>query len=241
MRGNRARPVLRGGGRSNAPGLPGELVGSYKHGGQEWRPAGQPKLVKVHDFIDPHLGEVNPSGVYDVVTDTGWVGVGTDHDTSAFAVNTIRSWWTSARRDGYPHATRLLITADGGGSNGYRTRAFKTELAQLAEQTGLTIRRPPPPKEGSSPTGPTPPDLGLCDVEGGASSRCSVARCGRRGLHTGRAQGSRRPGRWLSGSPSSAGPCLPPRGWRSLGKSSGRRSGESPPARPGAGGCARLS
>ena len=116
-----------------------QLVGRYKNGGREWRPAGAPEAVKVHDFIDPQLGKVNPYGVYDVAADTGWVAVGTDHDTCAFAVNTIRSWWTSVGRAGYPHATRLLITADGGGSNGYRTRAFKTELAQLAAQTGLTI------------------------------------------------------------------------------------------------------
>ncbi len=116
-----------------------ELVGNYKNGGREWRPAGQPEPVKVHDFIDPELGKANPYGVYDVSADTGWVTVGTDHDTSAFAVNTIRSWWTSTGRADYPRATRLLITADGGGSNGHRTRAFKTELAQLAEQTGLMI------------------------------------------------------------------------------------------------------
>jgi hypothetical protein len=116
-----------------------ELVGNYKNSGREWRPAGQPEPVKVHDFIDPELGKANPYGVYDLSTDTGWVTVGTDHDTSAFAVNTIRSWWTSMGRTAYPHATRLLITADGGGSNGYRLRAFKTELATLATETGLTI------------------------------------------------------------------------------------------------------
>src|SRR4249919_3504626 len=80
----------------------------------------------------PRAGQGKPVGVYDVSADTGWVSVGTDHDTSAFAVNTIRSWWTSTGQAGYPHASRLLITADGGGSNGYRTRAWKTELAQLA-------------------------------------------------------------------------------------------------------------
>ena len=116
-----------------------ELVGNYKNGGREWHPAGQPEQVKVHDFIDRELGKANPYGVYDVAADTGWVSVGTDHDTAAFAVNTIRSWWTSTGQGDYPHATRLLITADGGGSNGHRTRAFKTELAALAEQTGLSI------------------------------------------------------------------------------------------------------
>jgi len=116
-----------------------ELVGNYKNGGQEWRPAGVPERVKVHDFIDPALGKANPYGVYDLSTDTGWVSVGTDHDTSAFAVNTIRTWWTTTGQGAYPDATELLITADGGGSNGYRTRAWKTELAALADQTGLTI------------------------------------------------------------------------------------------------------
>jgi hypothetical protein len=116
-----------------------ELVGNYKNGGREWRPARAPEQVKVHDFIDPALGKANPYGVYDVAADTGWVSVGTDHDTSAFAVNTIRSWWHGIGKDTYPGATRLLISADGGGSNGYRTRAFKTELAVLATETGLTI------------------------------------------------------------------------------------------------------
>ena len=116
-----------------------ELVGSYRNGGAEWRPAGQPEQVKVHDFIDPALGKANPYGVYDLAADTGWVSVGTDHDTAAFAVNTIRSWWHTTGRAVYPGATRLLITADGGGSNGYRTRLWKTELADLAAETGLAI------------------------------------------------------------------------------------------------------
>ena len=134
----RARPVLRGAGRSNAPGLPGELVGQYKNAGAEWRPAGDPEQVKVHDFIDPALGKANPYGVYDLGADTGCVAVGTDHDTAAFAVATIRRWWQSAAA-AYPHASRLLITADGGGSNGYRTRLWKTELGALAAETGLRI------------------------------------------------------------------------------------------------------
>jgi len=116
-----------------------ELVGPYKNGGAEWRPAGDPEPVKVHDFIDPELGKANPYGVYDLAADTGWVSVGTDHDTAAFAVETIRRWWQTAGTTAYPHASRLLITADGGGSNGYRTRLWKTELAALAAQTGLTI------------------------------------------------------------------------------------------------------
>jgi len=116
-----------------------ELVGHYKNGGQEWRPAGDPEQVKVHDFIDPSLGKANPYGVYDLGADTGWVSVGTDHDTAAFAVATIRRWWNSAGAQRYPNASRLLVTADGGGSNGYRTRLWKTELAALATDTGLTI------------------------------------------------------------------------------------------------------
>ena len=116
-----------------------ELVGEFKNNGREWHPKGAPTPVNVHDFKDPTLGKVNPYGVYDVAADTGWVSVGVDHDTSAFAVNTIRSWWNQAGRHRYPQAKRLLITADGGGSNGYRTRLWKTELAQLAAETGLVI------------------------------------------------------------------------------------------------------
>ena len=116
-----------------------ELVGPFQNKGAEWRPQGEPEQVRVHDFKDPDLGKANPYGVYDLAANTGWVAVGTDHDTSAFAVNTIASWWHSNGRHAYPAASRLLITCDGGGSNGYRTRAWKTELAQLADQTGLQI------------------------------------------------------------------------------------------------------
>ncbi|QSE81054.1 ISAzo13 family transposase [Rhodococcus koreensis] len=116
-----------------------ELVGSYKNGGREWAAAGQPEHVKVHDFVDPALGKANPYGVYDLAADAGWVSVGTDHDTAAFAVATIGRWWDAVGSGTYPHAGRLLICADGGGSNGYRTRAWKTELAALAARTGLTI------------------------------------------------------------------------------------------------------
>lgn len=116
-----------------------ELVGPYKNAGTEWRPAGDPEQVKVHDFIDANLGKANPYGVYDLAADTGWVSVGTDHDTAAFAVSTIRRWWHAVKTASYPHASRLLITADGGGSNGYRTRLWKTELAALAAETGLAI------------------------------------------------------------------------------------------------------
>lgn len=116
-----------------------ELVGEYKNAGREWHPAGQPVEVDTHDFPDKTLGKVVPYGIYDLAANTGWVNVGTDHDTAAFAVESIRRWWNGAGHLAYPHAARLLITADAGGSNGYRTRAWKTELAALAAQTGLTI------------------------------------------------------------------------------------------------------
>ena len=116
-----------------------ENVGNFKNGGREWRPRGEPERVNVYDFIDKELGKVTPYGVYDIAADVGWVSVGTDHDTAAFAVQTIRTWWQKAGQPAYPSASRLLICADGGGSNGYRTRLWKTELAALAEQTGLEI------------------------------------------------------------------------------------------------------
>jgi hypothetical protein len=116
-----------------------ENVGNFKNGGREWRPAGSPGRVNVHDFKDKELGKVTPYGVYDVTANAGWVSVGTDHDTAAFAVQTVRTWWQKAGQPAYPGATRLLICADGGGSNGYRTRLWKTELAALAAETGLEI------------------------------------------------------------------------------------------------------
>ena len=116
-----------------------ENVGSFKNGGREWRPKGSPEPVNVHDFKDKELGKVTPYGVYDIAANAGWVSVGTDHDTAEFAVATIRAWWRKVGSLAYPDATRLLITADGGGSNGYRTRLWKTELAALAEQAGLEI------------------------------------------------------------------------------------------------------
>jgi hypothetical protein len=116
-----------------------ELVGNYCNGGREWNPKGTPEQVKVHDFIDKTLGKANPYGVYDIAANTGWVSVGTDHDTAAFAVNTIATWWREVGKPMYPNATRLMISADGGGSNGYRTRLWKTELARFAADTGLTI------------------------------------------------------------------------------------------------------
>ena len=116
-----------------------ENVGPFKKGGAEWQPKGAPEPVNVHDFIDKELGKVTPYGVYDVAGNAGWVSVGTDHDTAAFAVATIATWWDKAGQAAYPGARRLLITADGGGSNGYRTRLWKTELAAFAAETGLQI------------------------------------------------------------------------------------------------------
>ena len=116
-----------------------ELVGRYKNGGREWRPGGEPEQVNVHDFAERDLGKAVPYGVYDVAANTGWVNVGTDHDTSQFAVQAIRRWWDTVGKDAYPDAGRLLICADGGGSNGHRTRLWKTELAELAAETGLEI------------------------------------------------------------------------------------------------------
>ena len=116
-----------------------ELVGQFANAGREWRPGGRPVLVNSHDFPQDSAGRAVPYGVYDVTGDTGWVSVGTDHDTAAFAVESVRRWWKAAGRDEYPAARRLLVTADAGGSNGYRTRAWKAELAALAVETGLEI------------------------------------------------------------------------------------------------------
>ncbi|HEY2690702.1 MAG TPA: ISAzo13 family transposase [Streptosporangiaceae bacterium] len=123
-----------------------ENVGEFKNGGREWRPKGEPAAVRTHDFPDEQLGKAIPYGVYDLAANSGWVSVGTDHDTAAFAVQTIRRWWNAAGRAAYPRARRLLITADAGGSNSYRTRAWKTELAAFALETGLavTVRHFPP-------------------------------------------------------------------------------------------------
>jgi hypothetical protein len=116
-----------------------ELVGDYKNAGRQWRPNGDPVQVNTHDFPDRHVGKAIPYGVYDLTANTGWVNVGIDHDTAAFAVASIRRWWDVRGRHDYPEAGRLLITADAGGSNGYRTKAWKTELAALAAESGLTI------------------------------------------------------------------------------------------------------
>jgi len=116
-----------------------ELVGEYANGGTEWQPKGEPTRVQVHDFIDPEMGKAIPYGVYDLGGDEGWVSVGDDADTAGFAVTTIGRWWAQMGRTRYPDATRLLICADAGGSNGYRVRAWKVELARLAAETGLEI------------------------------------------------------------------------------------------------------
>jgi len=116
-----------------------ELVGQFKNAGQDYRPAGSPVPVNVHDFLDPALGKAIPYGVYDIGANTGWVSVGSDHDTAAFAVATLRNWWDHEGHAAYPAADRLLITADGGGSNGTRLRAWKSELAAFAADTGLHI------------------------------------------------------------------------------------------------------
>jgi transposase len=116
-----------------------ELVGDFKNSGRAWRPKGEPEEVRVYDFKIPELGRVTPYGVYDVAANAGWVSVGIDHDTAAFAVASIRRWWVLAGHTRYPQAQRLLITADGGGSNGSRTRLWKYELQRLADDTGLAI------------------------------------------------------------------------------------------------------
>ena len=119
-----------------------ELIGDYANGGTEWSPEGEPERVQVHDFADRALGEFAkaiPYGIYDVANDEGWVSVGDVADTAEFAVESIRRWWNQMGRARFPDADRLLITADAGGSNGYRLRAWKVELARLAAETGLRI------------------------------------------------------------------------------------------------------
>ncbi len=116
-----------------------ELVGDFKNNGREYRPRGDPEAVRVHDFLIKELGRAVPYGVYDLAANAGWVSVGIDHDTAAFAVNSIRRWWQELGRARYPDATRLLVTADGGGSNGSRVRLWKLELQKLADETGLRI------------------------------------------------------------------------------------------------------
>lgn len=116
-----------------------EKVGDFSNKGQEWRPKGEPELVRVYDFVDEELGKVTPYGVYDQTANVGWVSVGTDHDTAAFAVESIRRWWRHMGHFYYPRATKLLITADGGGSNGSRNRLWKLMIQQLADDINLHI------------------------------------------------------------------------------------------------------
>jgi hypothetical protein len=116
-----------------------ELVGTFANKGREWQPKGHPEEANVYDFIDKELGKVTPYGVYDLQHNMGWVSVGIDHDTAEFAVETLRRWWTEMGKPLYPTATRLLITADGGGSNGSRVRLWKVALQQFSRETGLKI------------------------------------------------------------------------------------------------------
>jgi len=116
-----------------------ELVGDFKNGGREWRPKGQPQEVRVHDFQDPALGKAIPYGVYDLTHNQGWVSVGIDHDTARFAAETLRRWWEGMGAKRFPRARKLLITADGGGSNGSRSRLWKMALQGLADAVGLPL------------------------------------------------------------------------------------------------------
>jgi hypothetical protein len=116
-----------------------ELVGDFRNQGREWRPQGSPERVNIHDFIDPKLGRAVPYGVYDIGDNKGWVSVGTDHDTASFAVHAIHRWWLTMGRTRYPAARRLLVTADGGGSNGYRVRLWKIEIQHLANTMGFPV------------------------------------------------------------------------------------------------------
>lgn len=119
-----------------------ELVGSdpgYENGGKEWQPKGSPERVGTHDFPDPKVPKAVPYGIYDLAANTGWVSVGSDHDTVTFAVATLRRWWSMVGRPSYPKARRLLVCADSGGSNGYRVRLWKLELGRLAAETGLAV------------------------------------------------------------------------------------------------------
>ena len=116
-----------------------ELIGRYRNGGREWHRKGEPEEVEVHDFQDPELGKAIPYGVYDLTANAGWVSVGVDHDTAEFAVETLRRWWREMGRVAYPEAERVLVTADGGGSNSSRSRLWKLELQGLADESGLQV------------------------------------------------------------------------------------------------------
>jgi transposase len=116
-----------------------ELIGEYRNPGQEWRKKGSPRKVKTHDFPGPDVDKAIPYGVYDIARDAGWVNVGRDNDTSSFAIESILGWWRSMGRRAYPKATKLLICADSGGSNGYRRRLWKVEIQRFADRTGLKV------------------------------------------------------------------------------------------------------
>jgi len=121
-----------------------EMVGDFKNGGREWHPKGSPEPVRVHDFKDKELGKAIPYGIFDLASEEGWVQVGIDHDTAQFAVNRVpsgcRCWWEHLGRERYPDARTLTVTADCGGSNGYRTRLWKVEVQRLSDETGLAIQ-----------------------------------------------------------------------------------------------------
>ena len=117
-----------------------EPIGPYKNAGSDYRPKGCPDQVKVHDFVDAELGKVVPYGVYDIAANAGCVSVGIDNDTAQFSVNSIRRWLNLMGRERYPNTDQIMITADGGGSNGSRVRLFKVELQKLADETGLTLQ-----------------------------------------------------------------------------------------------------
>jgi hypothetical protein len=117
-----------------------ELVGDFKNGGREYQPKGRPEEVRTHDFMDKELGKAIPYGVYDMTANEGWVSVGIDHDTAYFAVESMRRWWSNMGSKVYPGAKELLVTADGGGSNGSRLRLWKVAIQELADATGLRIK-----------------------------------------------------------------------------------------------------
>jgi Rhodopirellula transposase DDE domain len=134
-----ARALIRGQPAISVDTKKKELVGDFKNGGREWHPQGKPEEVRVHDFPDKTLGKAIPYGVYDMLNDQGWVSVGIDHDTAQFATNSIGRWWHEMGSVRFPKATELLITADGGGSNGHRTRLWKVSLQRLADDLGLKL------------------------------------------------------------------------------------------------------
>jgi hypothetical protein len=115
------------------------VVGTKANNGREWQPAGSPERVDVHDFPESEVPKAVPYGVYDIGANEGWMEVGSDHDTAQFAVSAIKRWWQTMGIERYPRATRLMVTADAGGSNGYRNKLWKVELAKLASETGLAI------------------------------------------------------------------------------------------------------